>query len=166
LERTKPSQGEEEQIRKEVIVKRFLVILSLILLLAVNTSSQTFQLSGSCQERICEICERKTAEWVASSSNFYSGSMLNAGVGWYCSGSQTRIIEFSASRYVCDDCYARYNEEYRKMLKQADKDWITEIINKNKDRRSVNRDLNKSEALKKLLEEAKGLERKIKELEK
>lgn len=147
-------------------MKRLLLVLFLILLFAVSTSSQTFQIQGSCQDRVCEICDKKIVEWVSSStSSFYSGSMLFSS-GAYCAGSNTRRMEFSSSHYVCDDCYGRYAKEYREMLIQSDKDWMTELISKNKDRRSVNRDLNKSEALKKLLEEAKGLERKIKELEK
>ncbi len=127
---------------------------------------QAMTLSGSCQDRQCEICDKKLTEWVEYTATFGTSLSWRGSQG-YCRGELANSLTIYFDKYyVCHECYSKYNQEYTDLMHRTQKAWLERVIQDNLNRRQVNRDKNKSDALKKLLEEMEQTERKIKELDK
>ncbi len=127
---------------------------------------QVHILSGSCTEKYCEICEKKITKWIEGSPFATYSTLSSIGGGGWCGPDGIREIRFSAYHFVCSECSEKYANNHWKAISDFEENLFNKIYLESESRRKVNRDKNKSEALKKLLEDAKGIEKRIKELDK
>ncbi len=135
-----------------------------IVFLITGSAYATYTLQGFCVDRQCEICDKKLVEW--TDSRFESRDAVYSSMGICIGGYVEQLNSGLEKHYVCEECFSLYGKKYQKLMQETDKKFMIDAINGSLKRRAVNRDKNKSDALKKLRDQTKEIERQIRELDK
>ena len=121
---------------------------------------------GSCVTSYCEICDKKLEEWKESTYSITDGHYAFTTYGYHRQGEKPRASDVSFYHSLCEDCYLKYIDKYRKLMILTDKDFYFKARDENGTAQDMNRQKQKMEALKDLNRQLEELKKKFDQIEK